>query len=79
MENGWKMEDGKCTLHGPPPGVAFKWYRIRAAHGSSSNAENGLEVPVAVRSLRMSPVQTSFESPWQNGVPNAGSQAAGQN
>jgi len=26
MENGWKMEDGKCTPHGPPPGVAFKWY-----------------------------------------------------
>jgi transposase InsO family protein len=28
----------------------------------------GLEVPVAVRSLKMSPVRTSFESPWQNGV-----------
>jgi len=28
----------------------------------------GLEVPAAVRSLRMSPVRTSFESPWQNGV-----------
>jgi putative transposase len=26
------------------------------------------EVPVAVRSLKMSPVRTSFESPWQNGV-----------
>ena len=29
---------------------------------------NGLEVLVAVRSLKMSPVRTSFESPWQNGV-----------
>src|SRR5215472_17133132 len=74
MENGsWKMHTAW-----PPPGVAFTWYRIRAAHGSSSNSESGLEFPVAVRSLRMSPVQTSFESPWQNGVPNAGSQTAGK-
>jgi transposase InsO family protein len=28
----------------------------------------GLEVPVAVRSLGIRPVRTSFESPWQNGV-----------
>lgn len=28
----------------------------------------GLEVPTAVRSLKISPVRTSFESPWQNGV-----------
>ena len=28
----------------------------------------GLEVPVAVRSLSIHPVRTSFESPWQNGV-----------
>jgi putative transposase len=28
----------------------------------------GLEVPAAVRSLKMRPVRTSFESPWQNGV-----------
>src|SRR6202051_2860673 len=28
----------------------------------------GLEVPAAVRSLRIKPVRTSFESPWQNGV-----------
>ena len=28
----------------------------------------GLEVPVAVRSLKMNPVRASFESPWQNGV-----------
>jgi len=28
----------------------------------------GLEVPAAVRSLRMSPIRTSLESPWQNGV-----------
>ena len=32
MENGWKMEDGKCTPHGPPPSVAFKWYPFFAAH-----------------------------------------------
>ena len=28
----------------------------------------GLEVPAAVRSLKIKPVRTSFESPWQNGV-----------
>jgi putative transposase len=28
----------------------------------------GLEVPVAVRALKISPVRTSFESPWQNGI-----------
>lgn len=32
------------------------------------DAKYGLEVPMAVRSLKMSPVRTSFESPWQNGV-----------
>ncbi|MBZ5671951.1 MAG: integrase core domain-containing protein [Acidobacteriia bacterium] len=32
------------------------------------DAKYGLEVPVAVRSLKMSPVRTSFESPWQKGV-----------
>jgi putative transposase len=28
----------------------------------------GLEVPAAIRSLKIEPVRTSFESPWQNGV-----------
>ena len=32
------------------------------------DAKYGLEVPAAVRSLSVSPVRTSFESPWQNGV-----------
>jgi putative transposase len=32
------------------------------------DAKYGLEVPTAVRSLSVSPVRTSFESPWQNGV-----------
>jgi transposase InsO family protein len=32
------------------------------------DAKYGLEVPNALRSLRMEPVRTSFESPWQNGV-----------
>jgi putative transposase len=32
------------------------------------DAKFGLEVPVAIRSLRMSPVRISYESPWQNGV-----------
>jgi hypothetical protein len=32
------------------------------------DAKYGFEVPVAVRCLKMSPVRTSFESPWLNGV-----------
>src|ERR1700693_3980036 len=32
------------------------------------DSKYGLEVPTAVRSLRMIPMRTSFESPWQNGV-----------
>jgi hypothetical protein len=32
------------------------------------DAKYGLEVPLAVRSLKVTPVRTSFESPWQNGV-----------
>ena len=32
------------------------------------DAKYGLEVPMAIRSLKMGPVRTSFESPWQNGV-----------
>ena len=32
------------------------------------DAKYGLEVPAAVRSLKLNPVRTSFESPWQNGV-----------
>lgn len=32
------------------------------------DAKYGLEVPAAVRSLKMRPVRTSFQSPWQNGV-----------
>jgi transposase InsO family protein len=32
------------------------------------DAKYGLEVPAAVRSLSVSPVRTSFGSPWQNGV-----------
>lgn len=32
------------------------------------DATFGLEVPAAIRSLRVSPVRTSYESPWQNGV-----------
>jgi putative transposase len=28
----------------------------------------GLEVPIAVRALKISPVRTSYESPWENGI-----------
>jgi hypothetical protein len=32
------------------------------------DAKYGIEVPVAVRSMAMTPVRTSVQSPWQNGV-----------
>jgi putative transposase len=32
------------------------------------DAKYGLEVPIAVRSMAICPVRTSFGSPWQNGV-----------
>ena len=37
----------------------------------------GVEVPAAVRSLGIEAMQTSFESPWQNGWRSAGSKAVG--
>jgi transposase InsO family protein len=35
---------------------------------SDRDAKYGCEVPIAIRSLKMDPVRTSFESPWQNGI-----------
>jgi putative transposase len=32
------------------------------------DSKHGLEVPIAVRFLKIDPVRTSFESPWQKGV-----------
>lgn len=32
------------------------------------DAKCGLEVPVAVRSMAIRPIRTSFRSPWQNGI-----------
>jgi putative transposase len=32
------------------------------------DAKYGLAVPMAIRSMRIDPVQTSYQSPWQNGV-----------
>jgi putative transposase len=32
------------------------------------DAKYGLEVPIAVKSMKITPVRTAFESPWQNGV-----------
>ena len=37
----------------------------------------GLEVFAAIRSLQISAVRTSFQSPWQNGVASVGWKAAG--
>jgi hypothetical protein len=49
--------------------------QLREAFGSAPrflifdrDAKYALEVPTAVRSLGVSPVRTSLESPWQNGV-----------
>ena len=32
------------------------------------DAKYGREVPVAVRSMKIAPLQTSYQSPWQNGI-----------
>jgi putative transposase len=32
------------------------------------DAKYGLEVPIAVRSMAIRPVRTTFQSPWQNGI-----------
>jgi hypothetical protein len=32
------------------------------------DAKYGLEVPIAIRSMTIDPVQTCYQSPWQNGV-----------
>jgi putative transposase len=32
------------------------------------DSKYGIEVPAAIRSLKIKPVRTSFESPWQNGI-----------
>src|SRR2546421_2927569 len=32
------------------------------------DSKYGLETPIAVRSMGLIPVRTSFESPWQNGI-----------
>jgi putative transposase len=32
------------------------------------DAKYGLELPIALRSMSITPVRTSFESPWQNGI-----------
>lgn len=32
------------------------------------DAKYGLEVPIGIRSMNIDPVQTSYQSPWQNGV-----------
>ena len=32
------------------------------------DAKYGLEVPASIRSLKMTPVRTSIQSPWQNGI-----------
>jgi hypothetical protein len=32
------------------------------------DAKYGLEIPIALRSMKIAPVQTSYQSPWQNGI-----------
>jgi len=36
------------------------------------DAKYGLEVPIAVRSMAIRPVRTTFQSPWQNGIAERG-------
>jgi len=36
--------------------------------GFDRDGKYGLEVPIAVKSMKITPVRTCYESPWQNGV-----------
>src|ERR1700693_752346 len=70
----WRILHFNVTKH-PTSGWIIQQLREAFPFESASrylifdrDAKYGLEVPVAIRSLRMSPVRTSFESPWQNGV-----------
>jgi hypothetical protein len=56
-------------------GTYSAWLREAFPFGSAprfvifdGDAKYGLEVPAALRSLKVNPVRTSFESPWQYGV-----------
>jgi putative transposase len=41
------------------------------------DAKYGSEVHAAIRFMKITRIQTSFRSPWQNGVPRAGSAVVG--
>jgi len=72
--------DRRCILHfnvtrHPTSSWVVQQLREAFPFGSAArfllfdrDGKYGLEVPAAARSLRMTPVRTSFESPWQNGV-----------
>jgi putative transposase len=62
------------TRH-PTSGWVLQQLREAFPYGSAPrflifdrDGKYGAEVPAAVRSLKMRPVRTSFESPWQNGI-----------
>jgi hypothetical protein len=48
-----------------PPAFPFLGPGACDLHGNR-DAKYGLEVPIAVRSMAIRPVRTSFQSPWQN-------------
>lgn len=56
----------------PQPQEAFPFESAPRFLIFDRDAKYGSGVPVAVRSLKRSPVRTSFESPWQNGVAERG-------
>jgi putative transposase len=47
---------------------AFPYQSARRFLIFDRDAKYGFEVPIAVRSMAIRPVRTSFQSPWQNGV-----------
>ena len=47
---------------------AFPYQSARRFLIFDRDAKYGFEVPIAVRSMALRPVRTSFQSPWQNGV-----------
>jgi len=47
---------------------AFPYYQSTPSSLSLNEAKYGLDVPAAIRSMNIVCVQTSIQSPWQNGV-----------
>jgi putative transposase len=50
------------------PRPAQRWLAFLRNHREVIGAMDFFTVPIAVRSMAIRPIRTSFQSPWQNGV-----------